>query len=513
LSRHVLARREKAVDIAMGVWKADGMRCSLCLFLASLVVWVQTPSQPTFRASSILVRADVIVTDKSGRRIDGLTAADFIVKERGVLQEVREFEHVVVPPGNRSYSLDNPPPERPREFTNAIPPAQGRAFVFMIASISAAHIVETKRVLTEFLNSLSPDDLVAVSYLARSDVGVDFTSDPALIARSFSRLTEGIAGVPGRQVDWFKNVLLTLDSSRHTRRAIVYISESPPFGRADPKDFGYRVMLEELGRAAQLNISIYSIDPRGLMAPLLGLDGHLEAQSPERNKAMNQALFNSKQAMKTLAESTNGLAFTDSWDIRRAARTLLTDNNDYYVLGIHPEPYKPDGKFHDLDIRVRIPGARVRARQGYVAEPLSKPVGSLSGDDALSQGLPGGDLRLVGDALVEPVPAPGAAPAAVPGNVRLVLRVQYPDPALLAQHGDQLAIRWIAIDSDAEIRASGEETIQVPAAQPAPPGVVPIELRLQLPRGHSTIRVLVSSKVTGTRGWLHIPLDVPSRNR
>jgi hypothetical protein len=272
-------------------------------------------------------------------------------------------------------------------------------------------------------------------------------------------------------------------------------------------------MLEELGRAAQLNISIYSIDPRGLMAPLLGLDGHLEAQSPERNKAMNQALFNSKQAMKTLAESTNGLAFTDSWDIRRAARTLLTDNNDYYVLGIHPQPYKPDGKFHDLDIRVRIPGARVRARQGYVAEPLSKPVGSLSGDDALSQGLPGGDLRLVGDALVEPVPAPGAAPAAVPGNVRLVLRVQYPDPALLAQHGDQLAIRWIAIDSDAEIRASGEETIQVPAAQPAPPGVVPIELRLQLPRGHSTIRVLVSSKVTGTRGWLHIPLDVPPRNR
>ena len=486
----------------MGVWKADGMRSSL--FLASLLMWVQVPAQPTFRASSILVRADVIVTDKNGRRLDGLTAADFIVKERGVLQEVREFEHVVVPPGNRTYSLDNPPPERPREFTNTIPPAQGRAFVFMIASISGSHIVETKRVLTEFLNSLSPDDLVAVSYLSRSDVGVDFTSDPALIARSFSRLQEGIAGVPGRQVDWFKNVLLTLDSSRHTRRAIVYISESPPFGRADPKDFGYRVMLEELDRAAQLNISIYTIDPRGLMAPLLGLDGHLEAQSPERNKAMNQALFNSKQGMKTLAESTNGLAFTDSWDIRRAARTLLTDNNDYYVLGIHPEPYKPDGKFHDLDIRVRIPGARVRARQGYVAEPLSKPVGTLSGDDALSQGLPGGDLRLVGDALVESVDG-------VPENVKLVLRVQYSDPAILTQNGDELAVRWIAIDPDASIRASGQQTIQLPAAQTAPPGGVPIDLRVQIPRGRSTIRVLVSSKVTRTSGWLHIPLDVPAR--
>ena len=485
------------------------MRSSLCLFLASLAVWVQTPAQPVFRSTSILVRADVIVTDKNGRRIDGLTAADFIVKERGVLQEVREFVHVVVPTEVRTYSLDNPPAERPREFSNASPPPQARAFVFMIGSISGSHIVQTKQVLTEFLNTLSADDVVGISYQVRSDLGVDFTSDPALIAKSFNRLKESIGIFPAgmRANDWFKNVLLSLDSSRHTRRAIVYISESPPFVRADAKDFGYLVMLEELNRAAQLNISVYTIDPRGLMAPLLGLTGHMEAQTPDMRKAINQGVFHDKQGMKTLAEMTNGLAFTDSWDIRRAARTLMTDNNDYYVLGIHPEPYKPDGKFHDLDIKVRIPGARVRARGGYVAEPPSKPVGSLSGDDALSQGLPGGDLRLVGDALVSLVSGPGK----VAGNARLVLRVQYADPAILAQFGDELAIRWIAIDPDASIRASGERTIQVPAATAVPSGGVPIELSLQVPRGKSTIRVLVTSKVTGTRGWLHIPLDVSAR--
>ncbi len=481
------------------------MRFSLSLFLASLLAWVQTPSQPVFRASSILVRADVIVTDKDGRRIDGLTAADFIVKERGILQEVQEFEHVRVPPEDRTYTLDNPPAERPREFTNASPPANGRAFVFMIGSISGAHIVQTKRMLTEFLNTLSSNDLVGVSYQSRSDIGIDFTSDPALIARAFGRLTEAIGGFPtGRPNEWFRNVLLTLDSSWHTRRAIVYVSEKPPFMEATPKDFMFPAIAEELKRAAQLNIPIYTIDPGGLMAPRLALDGHLEAQSPERNKAINQAVFIGKQGLKTMAENTNGLAFTDDWDIRKAARTLLTDNSDYYVLGFYPQPYKGDGKFHDLDIRVRIPGARVRAREGYVAEPLSKPIGSLSGDDALSQGLPGGDLRLVGDAVVEPTGNLGA----VPGNVKIVLRVQYPDLAVLAQGGDFLAIRWIAIDPDASIRASGQQTIQVPAAQSAPPGGVPIELRVQIPRGHSTIRILVTSKVTGNRGWLHIPLDV-----
>ena len=479
------------------------MKSKLCCVLASLLAWTQSPPQPVFRASSNLVRADVIVTDRNGRRIDGLTAADFIVKERGVVQEVREFEHVRVSPQARAYTLDSPPPERPREFTNAMPPAQGRAFVFMIGLISGSHIVQTKRVLTEFLNALSSDDVAGVSYQVRSDLGVDFTSDPALIARAFDRLTEAIGvfptGAPANE--WFKNVLLTLDSSRHTRRAIVYITEKPPYLRANLGDFAFGLLLEELKRAARLNIPIYTIDPRGLMAPELGLAGPIEAQTAEHLKSLKQNVFETKQGLKVIAENTNGLAFTDDWNIRDAARTLLNDNNDYYVLGIYPQPYKTDGKFHDLDIRVRVPGARVRARQGYVADSPSKPVGSLSGDDALSEGLPGGDLQLVGDAVVDG--------AGAPGNVRVALRVQYSDPAIVARAGDQLTVRWIALDPNASIKASGQEAVAVPAAQLAPGGV-PIDLRIQIPRGHVTIRVLVSSNATGKRGWLHIPLDVPA---
>ena len=465
-----------------------------------LIFALSVPQQPVFRASSNLVRADVIVTDKDGRRIDRLTATDFIVKERGVVQEVREFVHVVVPPSDRTYALENPPAERPREFTNAIP-ANGRAFVFMISSVSGAHIVPTKRVLTEFLNTLSEGDFVGVSYKCRSDLSQDFTADPALIARAFNRLTEAMGICNVRQNEWFKNVLLTLDSSRHTRRAIVYVSETPPFMEAKPTDFAFQAFSEELERASRLNIPIYTIDPRGLMAPLLGLDAHLEAQSPEMRKGINQILFGQKQGLKVIAENTNGLAFTDNWDIRAAARTLLNDNSDYYVLGIYPQPYKPDGKFHELDIRVRIPGARVRARQGYVADSPSKPIGSLSADDALSQGLPGGDLKLVGDAIVEGVGAQG--------NVKVVLRVHYADPAIMSQRGDELTVRWIAIDPDASIKASGQQTLSIPAGPPASDGV-PVNLHVQIPRGRVTIRVLVTSKVTGTRGWLHIPLNVPA---
>jgi VWFA-related protein len=481
------------------------MRSNLCLFLASLVVWVQAPSQPVFRTSSILVRADVIVTDKNDRRIHGLTAADFIVKEQGVLQQVREFEHVLIRSARRNFTLDKPPAQQPREFSNTGTVAGGRTFVFMIGSISGAHIVQTKRVLTEFLNTLSPEDLVAVSYQSGSHLGVDFTSDPALIARSFNQVAASVGSFPsGRGHEWFQNVIRSMDGSRHTRRAIVYVSERPPFLQANPKDLVFTLVLQELQRAAQLSIPIYTMDPRGLMAPELALDGPMEQQTPEHRKAVNQGVFSQKQGMKTIAENTGGRAFTDSWDGRSAARTLLTDNNDFYVLGIHPDPYKPDGKFHELDIQVRIPGARVRARSGYVAEPLSKAIGPLSEDDALSQGAPGGDLKLIGDAVVEPM-------AGAPGNVRLALRVRYDDPPVLAQKGDQLTIRWIAIDADAAIRASGQQTAQLPATTPVPSGGVPVDLRIHIPTGRSTIRVLVTSTVTGTRGWLHIPIHVPVR--
>jgi VWFA-related protein len=344
------------------------VRTSLCVLLASALAWAQAPSQPVFRTSSILVRADVIVTDKNDRRIHGLTAADFIVSAQGVRQRVHEFEHVLIRSGRRNFSLDNPPAPQPREFSNVDASLGGRTFVFMIGSISGPYIVQTKRVLTEFLNTLAPEDLVGVSYQSGSDLGVDFTSDPALIARSFSRVGESVGGVPGRGYEWFRDVIRSMHGSRHTRRVIVFVSEKAPYLHANSKDLAYTTMLEELKRAAQLSIPIYTMDPRGLMAPELALAGPMEQQTPERRKAVNQAVFFDKQNMKVLAENTGGRAFTDSWDVRNAARTLMTDNNDFYVLGIRPEPYQPDGKFHELDIRVSIPGARVRSRQGYIAE-------------------------------------------------------------------------------------------------------------------------------------------------
>src|SRR5215468_11244697 len=59
----------------------------------------QAPATPTFRAETRLVVHNVVVTDKDGKAIEGLTKNDFIVMENNVRQEIAfvEFQRVAPP--------------------------------------------------------------------------------------------------------------------------------------------------------------------------------------------------------------------------------------------------------------------------------------------------------------------------------------------------------------------------------------------------------------------------------
>jgi VWFA-related protein len=89
---------------------------------------VQPPADtPTFPTQLEQVIVDVVVTDKKGTPIKGLTAADLIVTEDGVKQEVATFEAVELP---EKPSEAAPPP--PKVSTNNTPEEQrGRTFVIV----------------------------------------------------------------------------------------------------------------------------------------------------------------------------------------------------------------------------------------------------------------------------------------------------------------------------------------------------------------------------------------------
>jgi VWFA-related protein len=57
----------------------------------------------------------------------------------------------------------------------------------------------------------------------------------------------------------------------------------------------------------------------------------------------------------------------DSADLAAATARIAEELNNQYVLG-YASPHPGDGQYHSIRVRVRTPGYRVRARNGYVAQ-------------------------------------------------------------------------------------------------------------------------------------------------
>jgi len=101
---------------------------------AAATVAGQTPGQeaapeppPTFAAEVEQVVVDLVVTDKDGNPVEGLTRDDLVVKEDGVPQPIVSFEAIELP---ESPAVVAPPP--PRISVNTTPEVQrGRTFAIV----------------------------------------------------------------------------------------------------------------------------------------------------------------------------------------------------------------------------------------------------------------------------------------------------------------------------------------------------------------------------------------------
>lgn len=88
-----------------------------------------------------------------------------------------------------------------------------------------------------------------------------------------------------------------------------------------------------------------------------------------------------EHALTIMAERTGGRTFlpTGSSELDRAFSDLLNELRTQYVLGFYPHDVPlTSNRFHSLEVRVKAPGLRVSARNGYYgeAEGDSAPGGS-----------------------------------------------------------------------------------------------------------------------------------------
>jgi VWFA-related protein len=520
---------------------------------AALVVVVAATTavlaqRPVFRAGVDYVQLDVVVTDNNDKAIRDLSKADFEITEHGRAQTLTDLEFVAIPSSHRSMADVRTSAPTLDVVTNTHPPL-GRQWVLVIDDlhIIELHLRQTKQLVQEFLESLPPDDAVAIVFVGRSDLSQGFTSDLGAQMRTVSRIKDSLglaydaADVGGstisddsgssRQdpaerdryrfglstVEVLKNISASLVQSSYPRKALVYVSEGMTYTldnafHSDYLDFSVAVshareiqdQLKVVFEAARRGgVPVYTIDPRGL-PDCTSVRGDCRILPWENIRAqMNN--------MRTLAENTGGLAFVGGADLSRSVRELVEDNSSFYVLGYYPQPFERDGKFHDVHVTVKRPGARVRARAGYEAPKAvaATPVEAKRMlEEAIAAALPASGLSL--HAFAAPV-VPGAH------GMKTVVTVDviYPAPVDGSTINDSLQFGMMAVDHDGKIRGSTRQAFHFTGPPKGAADVTfAINAVIELPSQPLVLRVAVASQTLGKSGAVHIPVEAinPSRD-
>jgi VWFA-related protein len=164
-----------------------------------------------------------------------------------------------------------------------------------------------------------------------------------------------------------------------------------------------------INSAVRANLSIYSVDTRGLQAisPL----GDASTGSTRGSGAFNGAAltnnmnanFATQEVMATLSSDTGGKAFFDSNDFAPAFAQVQRDTSAYYAIGFHSTNPARDGKYRKLTIKINRPGMKLEYRPGYYAPADFKHSGREDRerelDEQLTSDLPATDVAVHLDAM------------------------------------------------------------------------------------------------------------------
>lgn len=441
----------------------------------------EAQANPSLRVSTRLVQVNVIVNDKHGSPISGLTQQDFSLLDNGKPQEIRLFsmETSAAQSLSRAPLLPSTFTNRPEELTGL--PASVTVILLDELNTQAADQTLAREQVFRALQEIQAQEYVALYWLGNGlRILHDFTSDASLLRRVLSTYS----GKSSRDLDNSELADPSLDSpnpstpagqaterqafrlafdqrvanqstaarvratvaamtaiahhleTRKGRKNLVWVSSSFPISVGyDKFDLNWmndtgEDFAAEVRRAAKAltdaDIAVYPVDARGLLGSNVsatqGGDAQIEGFPGGDEHLPERGAPETLDTMRLLAERTGGEAFYGTNDLAGAIRHALNDSRVTYALGYYPTGVKWDGAFHEIKVKVSTPGAKIRARTGYFAVP-DAPVSSPKNDRALISQLASSWLPATGIGLhvrAQPVGTPGAVALNV--EVRLDLR-------------------------------------------------------------------------------------------
>ena len=395
----------------------------------------QQPAQgqprPMFRSSREVISVDVIVRDRAGAIVRGLTAGDFEVREEGRPQQILNFsfeeirDKAVAPietadllagvedklqqetrTAPSTGRAQTPAPAAPQPLASDA--VAGRRLITLLFDTSSMQPEDVQRAVDSaqkyVSGKMSPADLVSVVTVSSTlNVLTDFTGDRGRVARALATLayTDGTATTAPEastaatdeaaaaatddtteaetaELDLFNNDirLRALKTIAETlapieqKKAIIYFSAGMQRNGADNQV----ELRAAINAAVRGNVSFYPVDTRGLQAVVPGGDarqasGRGTALFSGRGVAQQfDTLAASQDTLTSLAADTGGRAFTDTNEFGEAFARVQTDMSAYYLLAYSSTNPVRDGRYRRIQVRVKRDGLKVESRSGYYAD-------------------------------------------------------------------------------------------------------------------------------------------------
>jgi len=369
-------------------------------------------SEGRIRVTTELVLVNVAAHDKKGNLVRDLKKEDFTLLEDGKKQDIStfDFENVDQPltAGAPEATVSGAAGEATllRAGKKAAPSLDARdrrlmLFFFDFSAMDPEQIDRAVDAAKNFVSTkMQPADLVALVSLATNmHVDLDFTDDKSKITAALSAYTsgegqgfdngstgsaEGAAETGGSfsadDTDYntfsADRKLLALQSLMQSlgklnqKKSLIYFSNGISQSGMDNQS----ALRAATAAAVKANVSIYSMDVRGLQAFPPGGEAQsasLHGQSAYSGAAVLSDLNNnaaSQETLSTLSTDTGGKAFFDSNDFSGVFSQVQKDTSAYYVLGFVSNNALKDGRYRHLKVQVNRVDLKLEYRSGYYTD-------------------------------------------------------------------------------------------------------------------------------------------------
>lgn len=382
----------------------------------------------TIRTKVELVMVPVIVRDRDGKTVGGLTQKDFQLFDKGKPQTISHFSMEAGAGRTGGARAGSDMKQAAPAADGALIPARFIAYLIDDLHLGSGEFINAREAARKHVREkLQPGDRAAV-FTTSGKTTLDFTHDLALIDQALLGIipqppavsTHDCPAVSYYMADAILNqnnpdalematadylkcnlaatrtsasaavrgaanralsrggldtqiTLATLNSvirriaSAPGQRLIVLVS-SGFFINADFRQPENDVM----DRAIRSQVTIGAVDARGLYVVTPGGDPSGATRPDIRTMGARSAMDNQRalaegEALGEFAQATGGTWFHNNNDLEDGLNRVAGAPESYYVLGFSPRDLKLDGSFHTLKVTVKTGNVTTQARHGYFA--------------------------------------------------------------------------------------------------------------------------------------------------